>query len=76
MRARMCVYGVWLAGRGPQSQLLQLLAMKSSAVIARRGLPRWPNTKDTHAQCDGSSQEVAALSEHVRVSKEMRACMY
>ena len=61
IRVRVCVYGVWPAGRGLQSQLLQLLAMKSSAGIARRGPPCQPNTKDTNASAHPAMNQARKL---------------
>ena len=50
MRACMCVYSVFRAGRAVQSQLFRLLAFRSSAGIAPQGPPRPENTIHTHAR--------------------------
>ena len=74
MRACICVFCVWQAGRGPQSQSLQLLAMKSSAGIAY--FPLGPAAHvSAHPAMIQARKLLASLSEQVRVSKEICACM-
>ena len=49
MRACMCVYSVWLAGRCATGNSGSAFHSRELQQLALGGPPGWPNTKDTHA---------------------------